>query len=211
VGEAGLSFAALVREGGLVVCGKASQPLLDLAGKRNLVLIQLLSDEAFTMGNAIITAEVAIGLAVLDAPMALVDMTVAITGGGRIAQALAGRLIALGAKVRLIARSETQREAAISIGASAYGFPAGDHLEDCDVLFNTAPSLVVTESDLSKLPSHAILYELASQSGFPAEAAASFGLKAVLALALPGKYSPMSAARLILNRACELAGERLAD
>jgi dipicolinate synthase subunit A len=180
-------------------------------GKQSLKLVQLLSDEAFAMGNALITAEIAIGLAVLDAPVAIDDMVVAITGGGRIAQALVGRLACLGAKVRLFARSETQRQAATALGASAYPFPAGMRLSGCDVLFNTAPSLVLASAELSMLPSHAILYELASQGGFPAEAAASLGLRAVAALGLPGKYSPMSAARLILGRARALAGERLTD
>jgi dipicolinate synthase subunit A len=170
----------------------------DIGTKRKLHVVPLLEDENFVYNNAVITAEIAVAQAILDHPKALCDITAAVTGGGRIALSTVDKLIKLGCKkVLCFARNPKQLDRASYLGAYAYELPIGDRLSGVDIVFNTIPAPVIANEELLNLPKGAILYELASSSGFDLAFAVTSGIDSRSALGLPGKFAPMSAASLI--------------
>jgi len=188
----------MVRPGGTLACGKASVDALAAAQDRYVRVIPLLEDEPFTQENADMTAEAAVGLLITASPYRLSEMKIAIVGGGRIARALAMRLIALKAgHVEAFARSSEQRAKAEALGAQSSALPVGERLAGFHALFNTAPAPVISDDELGYLAEGAYACELASSPGFSLEAAEGLGLTAVKASGLPGRYTPASAAALI--------------
>ena len=71
-------------------------------------------------------------------------------------------------------------------------------LGGADIVINTAPALVLTASRLTELPAGALVLDLASKpGGTDFDAARSFGIKALTAPGLPGKWSPDTAAKAV--------------
>ena len=201
-GDSYAEYLTFLQPQGFVFTGLAHGSLLKAAQQKRLYVVQLLLCEEFVAANAAITAECAVGLCIADTAHCLADLNIAVFGGGRIAMQLVQRLVALGAKnVYLFARNSQQRQMAQLLGARAYPLPAQSRLALCDVVFNTAPAMVLTNDELAFLPRHAVLYELASAPGFSAPEAQRLGLKTVSAVGLPGKYAPESAAQLIWTHA----------
>jgi dipicolinate synthase subunit A len=125
--------------------------------------------EGVLLRNAAITAEGAVALAMERTERTLLGSRVLILGGGRIAQALALRLRALGAEVTVYARRAEQRTLAACLGCRA----------------------------LERLPTAAegaLNIELASAPGGFRDATG-----VVTARGLPGKAAPLSAAEALLE------------
>ena len=114
----------------------AAAPLLSLPGQKRRVyhgrlhpsqkkalanrgwqLINLQEDDAYIRENALISAEGALHAAMTRVDFALRGALCAVVGYGRIGQELARLLLALGAKVRVIARREESRQLAEKDGA----------------------------------------------------------------------------------------------
>jgi hypothetical protein len=187
-----------VRDGGFAFYGKKAAGFEEGARKRGIRAVDLLSYEPFVQENAEMTAEAALGMLLLDSPKRLADMKVAILGSGRIAFALAGRLLALKAgEVIVAARNPRRRAEAEALGAASRPLPIGSALGGCCALFNTVPAMVAAKGDLEHMERGALCYELASEAGFPFEEAAGVGLKPVMASGLPGKLAWQSAALLV--------------
>jgi dipicolinate synthase subunit A len=144
--------------------------------------------EAVQIANAAITAEGAIALAMERSERTLLHSRVLILGGGRISRALASRLRALGAEVTVWARRAEQRSEAESRGCRSLEClpesPRGYHY-----LFNTVPAPL-----LPGAAEGALNIELASAPGGFRDPSG-----VVIARGLPGKYAPLSAARVLLN------------
>lgn len=144
--------------------------------------------EEVLLCNAAITAEGAIALAMERSERTLLGSRVLILGGGRIAQALAPRLRALGAEVTVYARRAEQRTLAACLGCRALDSlpekPAGYHF-----LFNTVPAPL-----LPKAAEGALNIELASDPGGFRDASG-----VVTARGIPGKAAPLSAAVALLD------------
>lgn len=67
-----------------------------------------------------------------------------------------------------------------------------------DIVVNTAPALVLTASRLTELPEGALVLDLASApGGTDFDAARAFGIRALTAPGLPGKWSPDAAAAAV--------------
>ena len=69
---------------------------------------------------------------------------------------------------------------------------------DYDIVFNTVPAMIFDQDALCSLNTDATIIDLASlPGGVDKEAADRLGIKVVPALALPGKYMPETAAKII--------------
>ncbi|MCL1914513.1 MAG: hypothetical protein FWG10_11735 [Eubacteriaceae bacterium] len=198
----------LCAHGGFIVCGKASQGDLALASSKGITVIELLDNERFTLVNASLTAEVAIGLAIVETKAALSDSIISIVGGGRIAKLLVIKLSGLSTgEIRLVARNPAERAEAELHGAKSYPFPAKNAFKGAHVMFNTVPVKVIDHDDLEVLSKGALVVELASYPGFDSLDAGLLGLKYLEALGLPGKYAQASAAKAIMDCSLNLALE----
>ena len=164
----------------LTACAAGEHPLLRLR--------DYYDDEGVLLRNAAITAEGAIALAMERTERTLAGSRVLILGGGRISQALAPRLRALGAEVTVYARSEAQRALAACLGCRTLE-KLPDKPEGYHILFNTVPAPL-----LPGAAEGALNIELASAPGGFRDASG-----VVIARGLPGKAAPLSAAEALLG------------
>lgn len=164
-------------------------------------VVNLWADETLLAENAALTAEGAVAAALRASERALRDMRCLVIGWGRVGRALTELLVGMDARVTVASRSESGRNRAKERGAEA--IPTGEigrSLSGCDLVFNTAPSLVLDAALLGRVDGDALLIDLASPPyGIDLAAAWARGLRAWREPALPGRCCPRSAAQAILN------------
>ena len=183
------------REGTVVyACGPEHPPQAE-------GIVDLWSDEALIARNARLTAEGAVIAAARAADCALDDMRGLVVGWGRIGRALTEILVALGARVTVVSRSEANRNRAVERGAEAAATEdLAEALQGHRLIFNTAPSMLLDASTLCGAERDALLVDLASPPyGIDLRAAWEQGLRAWREPRLPGRYCPESAARALLE------------
>ncbi len=146
----------------------------------------LLLDESFTLRNASLTAEGVLRLFYEHMQTALAEADVLIYGYGRIAEALTLRLKNLCRSVTVLARREESRTRAMLHGARA--LPFASFLPPHTVAVNTVPPpFAPPESECM------LAVDLA---GTPKE-----GSRFLAAPGLPGRFFPISAARILYETA----------
>ena len=133
-----------------------------------------------------------------------------VLGYGRVGQAVARRLTALGACTTVAARSAAQRALALADGAASLPL---DRLEEAlprfDAVVNTIPAPVLTAGRLLHLRAGALILDLASRPGGTDFAAArQQGLTALHALSLPARCAPETAGELIARAVSSMIEER---
>lgn len=177
-----------------VLAGKAGEELRSVCRRQKLALHDYFLREDFTLRNAELTAEGAVGL-LLQGENALRGSRVLIAGFGRIGRFLAVKLTALGAEVTVAARKGVDRVLAESLGCRAIPIAAADG--KWDAVVNTVPAQIFGAEMLETFE-NARLIELASAPyGFDFEAAAAAGKQIELASGLPGKSAPAAAAAAV--------------
>ena len=191
-------FASL-SPGTRVFCGAAATAVRDAARDARIDLVDCADGEAFLTANAALTAEGAIAELIRLSPRSLMRSRAVVFGYGRCASQLSRRLLALGSRVTVVARSEERRALAEADGAAALSPP--DAAKACavaDFAINTVPAPVIGAREAAALAGNgAFLLELASRSGLTPDAA---GLVRVIAApGLPGRFSPRAAGELIAD------------
>ena len=161
-------------------------------------LIDYLLDEPFTLRNALLTAEGVLRMVYEETETALCDLSFLIYGYGRIATFLTSRLLALGADVTVVARRASARKEAKALGAMAIDF--SDTPPVADYAVNTVPHPFV----FSALPPVKTVIDLAV---LPKEAFPEGLARVISAPALPGKYFPRSAAKILFDTTVQKGGE----
>ena len=181
--------------------GRLGEALRKRLEQENIHLIDYFDNEILQLKNAIPTAEGAIEIAMHELPVVLDGTKVAIIGYGRIGEVLSHKLKALGANVTVWARREEVCVRAEMMGHSAkqmiMNIPNESNLafdKDTRVIFNTAPSRLLTRNILETLGRDCLVIDLASApGGVDMEAAKELGVHSIWATALPGKCAPESA------------------
>ncbi len=162
-------------------------------------IVNLLSNEAMTLKNAMATAEAALEIIINNTNHTIFNSNILITGYGRIAKILTEYLLALKANVFVCARKELARTEAELSGAKAFGFDKLiDQLPSFNIIINTVPMLILGEKELKNVDPNALIIDLASKpGGVDFNTANTLKLKTIQALSLPGKYSPKTASEFI--------------
>ncbi len=157
--------------------------------------------EDFKIKNAVPTAEGAIALAMKELNTTLYGSKAVVVGYGRIGKYLSAVLRDLGASVTVLARSLDSRAYAGSNRIKAVGFDKIQApLSEADVVFNTVPTIVLGESEISVMRSGSIIIDLASlPGGVDENAARNYGISFLRALSLPGKVAPTTAGRIVFE------------
>ena len=152
--------------GCLLLAGLPSPALCRLAEEKGLRLRDYGTEESLVRRNAAITAEAALGLAMEQRQRTILGSPCLVIGYGRIGRALAWRLRALGARTTVTARKPEDLVQAQCDGLSAVAL---EHLADVlprqQLLFNTAPALILDRSRLALLSPEALVIDLASNPG----------------------------------------------
>ena len=164
--------------------------------------IDLLLDETYLAENADITADCAIRIAGAALPRVFAGCQILIIGWGRIGKCLAQRLKAMGADVTVAARKESDRAILRALGYKTEVPHRLYHsLVRYRVIFNTAPSEVLTQAQTAHCRSDCIKIDLASVQGIM-----DHGV--IRARGLPGQHAPESSGQLIARSILRLLQER---
>ena len=173
-------------------------------------LIDYSEQENFLLRNAVPTAEGAVALAMQMMDTTLQGSEITVLGYGRIGSYLSAILHRLGAKVTAVARSAKSRTLAEISGVCAVGFEDIEAPLSCaDMVFNTVPSKVLGERELSAMGPGTAIIDLASLPGGADEAeCAKHKILLVRALGLPGKVAPKTAGKAVFETAIRLLSDR---
>ena len=192
-----------------VLAGVVGESARQLAEESGLELADYGALESFRAANSLATAEGAIGVLLRETETVLCSRRALIIGAGRISRALAPRLAALGMRVTVASRGADKRA-----WYAAMGFSVCDTgliraaLPAVDIVINTAPALTLTASRLTELGENALVLDLASApGGVDFDAARAFGIRAMSAPGLPGKWSPESAAAAVRDAIYAILGD----
>ncbi len=195
-----------------IIGGKFSGKFLEKAKQKGIKLFDFYNSERLTALNALPTAEGAVSLAMQELKTTIYGSKCAVFGFGRIAKILSKILKNLGAEVTVIARSTDALT-----WAEIYGYnpihisKAKDYISDKDVIFNTIPSLVLTNEIIDCVSQDSLIIDLASYpGGVDFDYAKLTNKKVIFALSLPGKYAPKTAGKIIADTVISyIKGEKL--
>ena len=182
------------------LCGGRVDPdTRALAQARGLTIHDYFAREELAVANAVPTAEGAVQLAMEHLPITIHGSRVLVLGFGRVGRITAQRFGALGARVSVAARKFDQLAWAQAMGFDPQPL---NHLAGwlCgyDLVVNTIPAPVLTWRELEDLKPGCLILDLASApGGTDFDAARAFGIRALTAPGLPGKWSPQTAAEAV--------------
>ena len=188
--------------------GRIRQNFLEKARTKGIKLCDYSLREDFAAGNALITAEAAVEIAMENTPFTVSGARVLVAGCGRIGKELSMLLKAMGAVVTVSARKSADFAWIENRGMECADTRGLADLKKYDILFNTVPALVFTPAVLDETREDALIIDLASMPGGVDFAyAEKKGRKTVQALGLPAKYAPESAARCVCRSIYEAVSE----
>ncbi|WP_159459767.1 dipicolinate synthase subunit DpsA [Scatolibacter rhodanostii] len=158
--------------------------------------IDYYSREELISGNAVLTAEAAIAMAIQEYPGALNGASCLVTGFGRIGKSLCDMLHSLYAKVDCAARKKLDFMMIQNMGCQPVQYQAISRRYD--IIFNTVPSEVLGEKQLASQDKDTIIIELASlPGGVCLETAQKAGIRVIDGQSLPGRVSPKTSGEYI--------------
>lgn len=199
----------LLPPGAFLVTAKASDALKEAALKYGFRLIEYGNIPSFVEENGAITAEGALQIAMRYRLRTLRGSDVLVIGYGGIGKPLSAMLKSLGADVSVAVRREEQLW--ILKGEGYRPVLSKDLLQFAgayDVIFNTAPQLLLTRPVLEQMSPGVLIVDLASRpGGVDWKTAREMELKAIHALALPGQLTPVSGAIAIQHAIYQICEE----
>lgn len=199
----------LLPPGAFLVTAKASDALKEAALKYGFRLIEYGNIPSFVEENGAITAEGALQIAMRHRLRTLRGSDVLVIGYGGIGKPLSAMLKSLGADVSVAVRREEQLW--FLKGEGYRPILSKDLLQfagEYDVIFNTAPQLLLTRPVLEQMSPGVLIVDLASRpGGVDWKTAREMELKAVHALALPGQLTPVSGAIAIQHAIYQICEE----
>lgn len=180
----------------LIIGGMLDEETKNAFDKAQIKYLDYFKSEAYVLKNAYLTTQAALRLLLENTTCFLPGKKVLITGFGRIGKSLALSLKTLGMKVFVAARREEALADAKSLGFETFSFstlPATVFYYD--YIFNTVPSPVFSQKDVTHVRNDATYFELASAPfGACEEDFNQSGKNYIFAGGLPGKYYPAAAA-----------------
>jgi len=149
--------------------------------------------------NSIPSAEGAIQMAMEATPITIHGSKSFVIGLGRTGWTLARMLMGIGAHVSGVARKNADLARATEMGLRPIHFSdLEEYIGQAEIVFNTAPALVLDRVMLEKMSRDAVIIDLASiPGGTDFEYAQMLGIKALLAPGLPGMVAPKTAGKIL--------------
>lgn len=200
-------------ENSVLIGGMLPESVKTRAQEKGIKAEDYYEREEFSVRNAALTAEAAVSLAMEMLEESISETPVLVLGHGRIGRLLGAILKALDAKVTVAARRCSDLAWIRSEGSEPLEFSKlNGRLGEFRIIFNTVPAPVLLEEQLRFVQKDAIIIDLASLPGGTDFAAAkSFGIKAVNALGLPGKFAPKTAGEILKDTVLNIMREREAN
>ena len=186
----------------LVAGGRLSVKHKEMLERLGRPFFDYFESEELQQKNAIPTAEGAVEVLMHEVPQTVKGLSVAVTGYGRVSRALSSLLVAMGARVTVMARKSSNLLSAMAMGCDTQMLGEDGALlrlgDRFAVIFNTVPCCLFDEEVLRGLSHETVIVDLASApGGVDVNAAKALGIRAIWALSLPGKYAPVTAGQII--------------
>ncbi|MUK89863.1 dipicolinic acid synthetase subunit A [Ornithinibacillus sp. L9] len=199
-----------LNEGALVFTGITNDYLSSVTQDTNTDLVPLLNRDDVAIYNSIPTAEGTIMMAIEHTDYTIHSSKVIVAGFGRVGHTVANKFSALGAKVSVAARSTKDLARITEMGLHAIPLDdLADYTNECDILINTIPALVIDKNSIQHLPPHALILDLASKpGGTDFEFAKQRGIKAILSRSLPSIVAPKTAGKILADVITQILYDR---
>ena len=196
-----------------ILAGRCDAKIKATAENHRIMLVDYLCREELAMLNAIPTAEGAIQIAMEETPFTIHSSRCLVVGNGRIGKILAKMLDGLGACVTVAARKKGDQAFAYAMGCDSCSITdLNAKIEDFDIVFNTAPSMILDYHLLSKMKKNILIIDLASKpGGVDFDEARRLGIKVIWALSLPGKVAADTAGDIICSTILNIIDEMEAN
>ncbi len=183
----------------LLLAGKCDNYLHALAELHHIRLFDYMDREELSVLNTIPTVEGALSIAMTETPFTIHGSQCLVLGYGRIGKLLSKALQSLGATVHVAARKHSdlawiKANAMTAIPMKHFSEGLGQY----DLIFNTAPVMLLGFKQLSLISDDCLIIDLASKpGGVDFQTAQELGKKVIWALSLPGKVAPDTAGDII--------------
>lgn len=186
-----------IKPSAIILGGRMNGDVLEIF--KNHKCIDYYEREELMIKNAVPTAEGAIEIAISETPITLYKSKTLIIGYGRIGKVLSKIMRQMGADVTVSARKYKDLAWIDVFGYHAvHNKDIINSIADFDIIFNTAPALILDEKVLKKINQNTIVIDLASKpGGVDFQKAKDLGLKVIWALSLPGKTAPITSGEII--------------
>ncbi len=197
----------------IIVGGIIPKEMRELADDLSVETADYYESDDLQKKNALPSAEGALMVAMQNTDKVIEGMPVLVSGYGRIAKLLSERLKKLGASVTVAARrDEVLCEIAMS-GYNAVKTADTDEMSrtvgECEVIFNTVPSVIFSGRILDSAKRKPLYIEIASTpGGIDIPYARELGYRILFAPSLPGKYAPATAGEYIFETIRDILVQR---
>ncbi len=183
----------------VLVIGSARQVVWEAADAKGIRIVESMRDDELAILNSIPSAEGAVQIAMQHSDFTIHGSKSAVLGFGRTGVTLASTLLALKSTVTVAARKPQDLARARTLGHIPLRFSdLKSALSSFDLVFNTAPALVLPRELLSAVKKTCVIIDLASPpGGVDFEAAQEAGITAILAPGLPGLVAPRTAGEIL--------------
>lgn len=174
--------------GAVLITGVATDVMRTAETTLDFQLREYEHDNDLMILRASAIAEGAAAVAIQHSPVTIHRSSIVLTGFGRTGVALGSLLVAMHARVTVIARNPVARAIAYQMGMESYSFEhLNDVIKNADMIFNTAPALLFTRQVLAHIPEDTVLIDMsAPPGGVDRDAASDLGVHFVWARGLGG-------------------------
>ncbi|CCQ98089.1 spore dipicolinate synthase subunit A [[Clostridium] ultunense Esp] len=196
-----------------IFSGITTPYLTAMCGQYQIPLTLLMERDDVAIYNSIPTVEGALMIAIQNTDFTIHHSHVIVLGFGRVGFSLARALHSLGAHVKVGVRKSGDMARIFEMGMIPFSiYELKDQVSNIDILFNTIPHIVVTPEVITRLKPTALIIDLASKpGGVDFRFAEKRGIKAILALGLPGIVAPKTAGKILANTVTRLLLESKGD
>lgn len=190
----------------VIYTGISNEYLDNIEQNVNRKVIRVFDRDDIAIYNSIPTVEGTIMMAIQNTDFTIHGSKVIVLGLGRTGMSVARAFHGLGAKVFVGVHRPEHLARVIEMGLEGfYTNGLENSVQDVDIVINTVPKQIITSKVISKLQSHAIIIDLASKpGGTDFRYAEKRGIKAILALSLPGLVAPKTAGEILATIIVEL-------
>ena len=165
---------------------------------KNIKYINFMTHEDFVLKNATLTAEGFLSDLILNTKSSMFNQQILILGSGRVAKAVGYLFYKLGLTFDFAMRNEKEYNHTKLFARKCFlGDSYKNVLKDYDVVINTIPAVIFNEKDANKFKKDCYVFELASKQCLEGVSTQNFNY--VLCPALPSKYTPKTAADLMIE------------
>lgn len=181
----------------IVLGGNLPNDFITFCDDHKISYIDYIKFPTVAIENAVATAEGAISQAICSSEINLHQSQVLVIGFGKCGEILADKLSGLKCQVYISTRNAEAQARAKSYG---YYLLSDTTYANFDIIFNTAPALVIDTKVIDQLKPEAVIIDIASKpGGTDFNYCIQKGITAKHCPGIPGKYSPKTSAKIIYD------------